>query len=132
MKKRILIVDDDATATRVLKLALEKQGDYEVREEHKGARALAAAEEFQPDAMLLDVCMPDKDGGDVAFEFKGDRRFKRLPIIFFTSLVSEQDDDTASPVITNGFRFLPKTVEITTLVKCLEEEIRTAQPRPTP
>ena len=42
-KRRVLIVDDEATFTRLVKMTLEAGGAYEVREEHQGARALAAA-----------------------------------------------------------------------------------------
>ena len=131
MKQRILIVDDDLTATRVLKLALERTGHYEVREENRGTHALATAEDFQPDMMLLDVCMPDLDGGDVAFQFKAHRQFKRLPIVFFTSIVSERDAAADEPFVSGGFRFLPKTVSIDSLLACIEEAIGSARPQAT-
>ena len=123
MKQRILIVDDDLPATRLLKLALERAGNYDVREENRGAHALTTAEDFQPQLLLLDVCMPDLDGGEVAFQFKAHRQFKRLPIIFFTSIVSERDAAAGKPFVSGGFRFLPKTVDVTTLIECIEEEI---------
>ncbi|MCG3149596.1 MAG: hypothetical protein PCFJNLEI_03061 [Verrucomicrobiae bacterium] len=107
----------------MLKLALERTGDYEVREENRATHALATAEDFQPDMMLLDICMPDLDGGEVAFQFKGHRQLKRLPIIFFTSIVSERDAANGKPFVSGGFRVLPKTVAIPTLIQCIEEEI---------
>ena len=120
-KKRVLIVDDDVSITRILKVALERTGDYEVREEHQGLRALEAAEQFQPDVIVLDVCMPDRDGGDVAFQFRAHRQFKRLPIVFLTSLVSEQDAADGALRACGGFRFLPKTVSLEDLQDCLQE-----------
>ena len=47
-KKRILVVDDDASITRLLKLNLEQTGNYLVRMENISTGALAAAEEFRP------------------------------------------------------------------------------------
>ena len=94
-----------------------------MREEHQGARAIVAAEQFEPDILLLDVCMPDMDGGEVAFQFKGHRRLRRLPIIFFTSIVSEHDAAAGTAFTSSGFRFLPKTVTLDALRDCIEEEI---------
>src|SRR3989304_2938121 len=61
-KRRILIVDDEAGVTRMLKLFLEATQAYEVRTENHGSRAVAAVREFRPHLVLLDVVMPDMDG----------------------------------------------------------------------
>jgi CheY-like chemotaxis protein len=53
MKKRILVVDNEPTATRMIKLNLEQTGRYAVRTENLGRRAIAAAREFRPDLILL-------------------------------------------------------------------------------
>ena len=66
MKKKILVVDDEAGLTRMIKANLERTGKYEVRTENMGSRAMAAAREFRPDLMFLDVMMPDMSGDDVA------------------------------------------------------------------
>ncbi|MFB3108272.1 MAG: response regulator, partial [Candidatus Binatia bacterium] len=55
MKKRILLIDDEPSFTRVLKLYLEKSGAYEVTEENRGEMALETARRFKPDLILLDV-----------------------------------------------------------------------------
>jgi len=62
-KKRILVVDDQASDTRLLKLYLERTNDYVVKEENNARAAISAAEQFQPHLILLDVMMPDMDGG---------------------------------------------------------------------
>ena len=49
---------------------------------------LNRAREFSPDVILLDVCMPGADGGDVAFRIHSDAALRSTPIIFLTSLVS--------------------------------------------
>jgi len=69
--KRILVIDDEPSITLNLKLTLESGGDYEVLGENNPANALAAAQTFQPDLILLDVMMPDLDGGDVAATASG-------------------------------------------------------------
>jgi len=57
-KKRILVVDDQASDTQLLKSYLERSDEYLVREENDAQAALSTAEEFQPDLILLDVLMP--------------------------------------------------------------------------
>src|SRR5947209_1406035 len=84
-KKRILIIDDEASFARMVKLNLEKTGAFEVRAESKAGYALATAREFKPDLILLDVIMPAMDGGDVANQIKRDRNLKGTPIIFLTA-----------------------------------------------
>ena len=90
-KKRILIIDDEAGFTRMVKLNLEKTGQFEVREENKATYALAAAREFKPDLILLDVIMPSMDGGDVASLIQADRNLRGTPIVFLTATVSPRE-----------------------------------------
>ena len=68
--KRILVVDDEQGFTMLLKMNLEKKGGYEVRVENDATKALDAAREFRPQVVLLDVVMPEMDGGDVALSFR--------------------------------------------------------------
>ena len=75
-KKRILAVDDQASNTRLVKLYLERTNDYVIREENDPKAALAAAEEFQPHLILLDVKMPGLDGWDLAGCFQANPQWK--------------------------------------------------------
>ena len=89
LKKRVLLVDDEASFTHVLRLNLEKSGGYEVREENSGARALDAAREFHPDIILLDVIMPDMDGGSVASQIQAEEGLRGTIIVFLTAVRSK-------------------------------------------
>ena len=122
-KKRILIIDDEASFTRMVKLNLEKTGSFEVREENKATYALAAAREFKPDLILLDVIMPTMDGGDVAAQFENDKQLKQTPIIFLTATVSRREAGVGG-FNSGGSLFLAKPVSLETLVKCINEHIR--------
>ena len=88
-KKRILAVDDRASNTRLVKLYLERTNDYVVREENDPKAALAAAEQFQPHLILLDVMMPGLDGGDLAACFQASPKLKAVPIVFLTAAVTK-------------------------------------------
>jgi CheY-like chemotaxis protein len=90
-KKRILVVDDEPTITRLLKLNLEQTGEYEVATENISKAALAAAEEFQPDLLLLDVVMPGLDGGNLASQLQTSPKLKGLPIVFLTAAVTREE-----------------------------------------
>lgn len=117
-KKRILLIDDEVSFTRMLRLNLEKTGAYEVREENKGARGLAAAREFKPDLILLDVIMPDADGGDVASQIKADQSLKDTPIVFLTAVVTKKEEG-----MVGGHPFIAKPVGAKELVECIERNL---------
>ena len=122
-KKRVLIIDDEASFTRMVKLNLEKTGTFEVREENKAAYALAAAREFKPDVILLDVIMPTMDGGDVAAQIRNDRHLKGTPIIFLTATVSQREAGDGG-LNSGGDLFLAKPVSVENLTHCLNENAR--------
>jgi CheY-like chemotaxis protein len=58
---------------------------YELICENKAAHALATARACQPDLILLDVVMPEMDGGDVAAQIQADPALKHIPIVFLTA-----------------------------------------------
>lgn len=118
-KKRILIIDDEVVFTRILKYNLENTGTYVVRIENRGARGLAAALEFQPDLILLDIIMPDMDGGEVASQIKAHERVKHIPIVFFTAAVLKEEVDAKGGVI-GGYPFIAKQVSVAAVLECIE------------
>jgi CheY-like chemotaxis protein len=119
-KPRILIVDDDKNISRLMGILLEKTGRYEVRTETRSVGAHAVVREFRPDLCIFDVDMPGKDGGTLAREVRADPAFAELPIIFLTSLVSPQEAGT-KPMVSGGFPYLAKSVDIAVLQRCIEE-----------
>jgi CheY-like chemotaxis protein len=86
-KKRILIVDDEIGAARLLKANLEQTERYEVCVENWPEDALAAARRFKPDLVLLDIIMPRWPGGNVADQIDRDPALKGTPVFFFTAAV---------------------------------------------
>lgn len=122
MKKKILIVDDEPAFTRMMKLVLEKTGNYEVFYENSASRAVASARACLPDLILLDVVMPEMDGGDVAALFQNDPFLQKTPIVFLTALVGGKETETG-PVTRAGFRFLGKLASDAELLKCIEDNL---------
>ena len=127
-KKRILIVDDEVTVTRLVKLSLERTGLYAVHAENDGRQTLTAAHAFKPDLILLDVVMPEIDGGDVAAQLQAEPDLKRIPIVFLTAVVSKEEG-AAGKLVSGGMRFIAKPVSLTSLVRSIEEALGTGQHR---
>ena len=71
----------------LIKINLEKTGEFEVQIENDSTLALGTTRRFQPDAILLDVVMPGMDRGDVQAQFQGDPFLSSVPIILLTALV---------------------------------------------
>lgn len=123
-KKRILIIDDEPSFTRMVKLNLEKTGAFEVREENKATSALATAREFRPDLILLDVIMPTLDGGDVASQIERDRHLRGTPVVFLTATVTHREAGPGGRVTSGGSVFVPKPVSLENLINCINENLR--------
>ena len=126
MKKRILVVDDEPEFTNLLKLSLESQGYYEVREENDAENARAAAREFDPDLVVLDIMMPELEGSEVAAALKADPITRDVPVIFLTALVS-QEDAPQGTCSSGGHTFLPKHIRVDKLIRCIEDKISRQQ-----
>lgn len=82
--ERILVVEDDTSIRRILRLQLEAAG-YEVAEAEDGLKAMEWLERSTPDLILLDVMMPNLDGNETCRRIRENRRFASLPIIFLTA-----------------------------------------------
>ena len=117
-KKRILLVDDEPSFTRVLKLYIERSGSYEVTEENRGEMAIETARRFKPDLILLDVMMPEVDGGEVAAEIRSDTKLKNTPIVFVTAALAKNEQGVIS-----GFPFISKPVTGEQVMKCIQEHL---------
>jgi len=117
-KRKILLIDDEPSFVRSLKLNLEETGDYDVRAENKATQALATAREFKPDLILLDVIMPDMAGGEVASQFETDAMLKHTPIVFLTAVVTKKEEG-----IIGGRPFIAKPVHIETVIESIEENL---------
>ena len=121
-KRRILAVDDQASNTRLVKLYLERTNEYVVREENDPKAALAAAEEFQPHLILLDVKMPGLDGWDLAGCFQANPKLKAVPIVFLTAAITKGEVE-ASGGRFRGYPFLAKPFILTEVVACLKHHL---------
>jgi CheY-like chemotaxis protein len=120
-KPCILIIDDNHNFTRAAKLALEKTGHYFVCEENDAAKAHQTAWNLKPDLILLDIAMPQTDGGEVAARIQSDPALRRIPVVFLTALVTKAE--TKSGLRIEGHPFLAKPISFPELIGGIEENL---------
>jgi len=84
-KKRILVVDDEPDFASIVQTNLAKEG-YEVEVAYDGAEGLEKVKANPPDAIVLDVMMPEKDGYTMCAELKKDPKYEDIPIVMLTAV----------------------------------------------
>ncbi|MDX6648048.1 MAG: hypothetical protein QOK40_3775 [Miltoncostaeaceae bacterium] len=89
--RRILVVDDEEHIREVAQVALELVGGYDVLTAACGAEGLVQAADERPDAILLDVMMPDMDGPTAFERLRADPRTRDIPVILLTAKVQAAD-----------------------------------------
>lgn len=89
--KRILFIDDEEDIQAVAKLGLELEAGWELLTASSGLEGLAVAETELPDAILLDVMMPDMDGLATLQKLQNNPKIKDIPTIFLTAKVQAAD-----------------------------------------
>ncbi|CDQ37880.1 MULTISPECIES: response regulator YycF [Virgibacillus] len=87
MSQKILVVDDEQPIADIVKFNLEKEG-YEVVVAYDGDEAIELAGSENPDLVVLDIMLPNKDGNEVCREI---RKTQTMPIIMLTAKDSEID-----------------------------------------
>ena len=117
-KPRILIIDNSRDFTHSAKLALERTGLYSVWEENEPARAHQTAQRVKADLILLDIAMPETDGGEVAARIESDPTLHRIPVVFLTALVTKAEARSGLEI--QGHPFLAKPISIPELVAGIE------------
>jgi len=120
-KPWILIIDDNPGFTRAAKLLLEKTRSYFVCEENDATKAHQTAQSFKPDLILLDIAMPQTDGGEVAARIQSDPALRRIPVVFLTALVTKAE--TKSGLEIEGHPFLAKPISFRELIERIEENL---------
>ncbi|WP_282595165.1 response regulator transcription factor [Naasia sp. SYSU D00057] len=116
---RVLVVDDEATLTDLLSMALRYEG-WEVKTAGDGRQALALAREFKPDAIVLDIMLPDIDGLQVLQRVRADGT--DTPVLFLTA--KDSLDDRITGLTAGGDDYVTKPFSLEELVARLRGLIR--------
>ncbi|WP_116115660.1 response regulator transcription factor [Austwickia chelonae] len=85
---RVLVVDDEANITELLRMALRYEG-WEVRTAGTGTSAVKTAKEFSPDAVVLDMMLPDFDGMEALRRMR--HHDPNVPVLFLTARDTVED-----------------------------------------
>jgi two-component system OmpR family response regulator len=116
---RILVVDDEANITDLVATALRYVG-FEVATASSGREALAAASQFRPDLMILDVMMPDLDGFEVTRRLRSDGQ--RVPVVFLTA--RDATEDKVAGLTVGGDDYVTKPFSLEELVARVRAVLR--------
>ena len=123
-KKRILVIEDEPDIVRGLRDALEFEG-FEVQARGTGAEGLAAAMDWAPDAVLLDLMLPDDNGYRVCETLR--QRDQTVPIIILTAKAQETDkirglDAGADDYVTKPFSVAELIARINAIFRRVNEK----------
>ena len=86
--KRILFIDDELHVRQVVKACLETLGGWDVLLAASGQEGLVKAVSHRPNAILLDVMMPEMDGLDLLQQLKANPVTQSIPVVFLTARLS--------------------------------------------
>ena len=118
---RVLVVDDEATLSELLSMALRYEG-WEVRTAADGSSAVRAAREFRPDAVVLDVMLPDFDGLEVLRRMRAET--PEMPVLFLTA--RDAVEDRIAGLTAGGDDYVTKPFSLEELVARLRGLLRRA------
>ncbi|WP_046507769.1 response regulator transcription factor [Streptomyces odonnellii] len=116
---RVLVVDDETSLTELLSMALRYEG-WDVRSAGDGAGAVRSARDFQPDAVVLEVTLPDMDGLAVLGRLR--RELPQVPVLFLTA--KDAVEDRIAGLTAGGDDYVTKPFSLEEVVARLRGLIR--------
>ena len=116
---RVLVVDDEASLTDLLQMALRYEG-WEIKTAADGSSAIATARDFRPDAVVLDIMLPDIDGLQVLQRMRADGN--DVPVLFLTA--KDSLDDRIAGLTAGGDDYVTKPFSLEEVVARLRGLIR--------
>lgn len=116
---RVLVVDDEPSLTDLMKMAMRYEG-WDVRTAGDGLGAVRVAREFKPDAVVLDVMLPDIDGLEVLRKLRADG--SEVPVLFLTA--KDSLDDRIAGLTAGGDDYVTKPFSLEEVMARLRGLIR--------
>jgi len=116
---KLLVVDDDDAFLAFLEELLSRS-DYQVLTASNGKDGISMAMEQIPDLIILDVMMPDMSGGMAAHYLSENISTQAIPIIFLTSIISEEQEMMVDNQEGN-YQFLAKPIKVEHLLNEIEK-----------
>ncbi len=119
-KKKILIVDDEEDALKVLAKTLGTEG-YSIITADNGSDAIKLAKSEHPDLIVLDILLPDMDGDEVSAVLKENFETKNIPVIYLTAVFPKREDEEQQGRIVGGHVLIAKPYSIQELSAHIEK-----------
>jgi putative two-component system response regulator len=119
VSKKILIVDDEQDTLSVLGKGLTAEG-YSIIKADNGSNALDLAKSERPDLIILDVLMPDMEGGEVARRLKEVPETEGIPVIFLTGMFPKREEEEEGRIVAGNIMF-DKPYDILKLITAIEK-----------
>ena len=107
MRKRLLVIDDEADIREVAKASLELVGGFRVLTATSGKSGIALAKREQPDAIILDLMMPEMDGRETLAQLKRTPGIQHIPVVLLTAKVHGFGTDLARQAGAAGILLKP-------------------------
>jgi CheY-like chemotaxis protein len=117
--KNILAIDDQINICQIIKHGLETTGKYRVFTATRGRDGIRLAQHIKPDIILLDIDMPEMNGGETAEYLRNYKSTQNIPIIFLTAIVKANEINKINESI-EDYVFLAKPVSIKQLIDTIE------------
>jgi CheY-like chemotaxis protein len=108
--RRVLVVEDNIAAARMLQMVLKSEG-HEAALCHSGMEAYGVARSFRPDVVLLDIGLPGKNGYDVAKEMRADDALRGTLLVALSGYDRESDRDQSKAAGIDHHLAKPVSVE---------------------
>ena len=124
-KKAILIVDDDVSVRTMLGMLFQSQ-EYEVLEASSGDQGVRLAIERLPDAIILDVMLPQMSGFEVLGLLRADEKLAKTPIVMCTA--RDTLDDVERCLSAGANDYIQKPFDLKTVLWKMQKLISPAQP----
>ena len=118
MTQSILLVDDEPQTRDLLRLMLKRDG-YEVFDAEDGFDALEKVKLHKPDAILLDVMMPELDGIEVCTRIRADEQTAEIPVIMLSARTHMEAVEIG--IMAGATRYLAKPIGRKDLLRNLYE-----------
>jgi DNA-binding response OmpR family regulator len=108
MAKKILVIEDDSIALRLIEYTLRKEG-YQVLTAKNGLEGISKAKSGEPDLIILDVMLPGVDGFEVCHRLRSEPKTAQLPILMLSGKAQEIDKATGLKVGADDYITKPAT-----------------------
>lgn len=125
MKKKVLVVDDEADFLKIVKINLEESNNYEVLTLSSANDIISQVHIFKPDIILLDILMPGITGVEACEMLNQDSMGERIPIIILSAL--DKDVDKLKTFKAGVVDYLVKPVKKEDLISKIEKHAQFKQ-----